>query len=158
MHEAGIARSIVTAIRDNGLVGVPVRVVVTGGHDAPDDFDASLRFHLSIAAVDIELGPVEIVHRPGPRWCPACGRPSIGLVDASCPDCGGPTMGTPSEEAIELEWGEMPGTSDPAVGDRGPSAGGAPGAQAGVMRSNVPAAPADPPADGDRRRPDARDP
>lgn len=122
MHEAGIARSIVAAIRDNGLAGLPVRVVVTGGHDAPDDFDASLRFHLSVAAAGIDLGPVEIVHRPGPRWCPACGRPSVGLVDAPCPGCGGPTLGTPSEEGIELEWGEAAATPDPAVGDRGPSA------------------------------------
>jgi Zn finger protein HypA/HybF involved in hydrogenase expression len=155
VHEAGIARTIADAIRDHGIDGVPVRVLVTGGHDVPADFDASLRFHLEVVAPGLDPDRLTIVHRPAPRWCPSCGTSSDGLPGGTCPGCGGPTLGSSSDESIELEW------------DAAASSGTAgPGRRAGVdglvhdgaVPSSPSADPAARAATGDRERPHADGP
>jgi len=133
MHEAGIARAIAETLRGEGFVGVPVRVLVTGGHDEPAAFDVSLMFHLGLAAPEMDLSMVRIVHLPSERWCPTCGHRFDAVGESDCPACGGATMGSRLDESIEIERVDGPGPSDPAQGAGGPSARELGAAQAGDM-------------------------
>jgi Zn finger protein HypA/HybF involved in hydrogenase expression len=130
MHEAGLARAIAETIRQQGLVGARIRILVTGGHDDPAAFDSSLLFHLELAAPELDLGRIAIVHEPSERWCPSCGLRSKAVGDADCPACGRATMADRTEERIEIEADEPAdpeareaarGTSDPPGGDPRPS-------------------------------------
>lgn len=123
MHEAGIARAIADTLRAEGLLGVPVRVLVTGGHDEPAAFDASLLFHLELAAPDVDLALLRIVHLPSGRWCPSCGERSEAAGEADCPACGSATMASQPDERIEIERADGPGSYDPP--DRADSPSGA---------------------------------
>jgi hypothetical protein len=130
VHEAGIARAIAETLRAEGLLDVPVRVLVTGGHDDPAAFDASLLFHFELAAPDVDLALVRIVHLPSDCWCPTCGHRFEAVGEVDCPACGGPTMGSRLDEHIEIERADGPGPSDPGDGDGRPSAAGGPTAHA----------------------------
>lgn len=136
MHEAGLAAAIASAIREGGLVGRPVRVLVTGGHDEPSAFDASLRFHLASALPEADTTDLAIVHLPSEHWCASCGRRFDAIWDEPCPDCGGAGLPSRLDEGIELEVVDGPGPSDPSIGDGGPSAEPRPGAQAGDMEGS----------------------
>lgn len=103
MHEAGIARGIAETLREEGLLGVPVRVLVTGGHDEPAAFDASLLFHLGLAAPENDLALIRIVHLPSERWCSGCGLRFEAVGEVDCPSCGAATMGTHIDERVEIE-------------------------------------------------------
>jgi len=113
VHEAGIAHGIAETLREEGLLGVPVRVLVTGGHDEPSAFDASLLFHLGLAAPEVDLGLVRIVHLPSERWCSACGRTFEAVGEVDCPDCGGATMGRMLDEQVEIEADADPAPERP---------------------------------------------
>lgn len=121
MHEAGIARSIAATLRDAGLQGRPFRVLVTGGHAVPADFDAALLANLEIVEPPVDSRLVEIVHLPTDLLCAGCGSSFRGPVDAVCPRCGGPGLAGRMDEVIEIESLEGPGSSDTGVGDGGPS-------------------------------------
>jgi len=133
VHEAGIARAIAETLRTEGLVGVPVRVLVTGGHDEPADFDASLLLHLGLAAPGIDLSSIRVVHLPSERWCATCGNRFEAVGEADCAACGGATMASQLDERVEIERADGPGSSDPAEGAGGPSAAVAGEAQSGAM-------------------------
>ena len=104
MHEAGIARAVASELRQQGVPGDRVRLFVTGGHGQPEDFDAALRLHLSLALPEIDSAAIEIVHRPTSRLCPSCAVtfPGIRPLDP-CPACGSPGLETPISEELELE-------------------------------------------------------
>lgn len=117
MHEAGLATAVVGAIREHGLAGRHVRVVVTGGHDDPGAFDESLRFHLQLSGPELDLSRIEIVHLPSDRWCPSCGHRFAAVGDADCPSCGRATMAERTEERVELETVDDEGPAEAATGD-----------------------------------------
>jgi hypothetical protein len=152
VHEAGLAAAIATAVRDAGLVGRPVRIVVTGGHDEPSAFDQALLFHLSAALPEADATLFTIVHDASEQWCPACGRPFEAVWGQPCPACGGPGLPVRMDEEIAIEPGEGPGPSDPSIGDGGPSAAPRARAQAEPMEGSGPGAS----AGGVPRRPDGR--
>ena len=105
MHEAGIARVVADEIRDRALPGDHVRLLVTGGHGDPDDFDAALRFHLEVVLSGYDTGTIEIVHRPTQRMCSSCAVPFEGVRALDpCPTCGSPGMAVPGPEQIDLEF------------------------------------------------------
>ncbi|HYM84062.1 MAG TPA: hydrogenase/urease maturation nickel metallochaperone HypA [Candidatus Dormibacteraeota bacterium] len=148
MHEAGLAAAVATAIRDEGLVGRRVRIVVTGGHDEPSAFDEALRFHLSGALPEVDAASLWIVHEPSEHWCSACGRRFEALWGEACPACGGTALPAHLDEELAIEPAEDlgprnragpsagPGPSDPWIGDGIPSAGRAAPAQAGTMEGS----------------------
>jgi Zn finger protein HypA/HybF involved in hydrogenase expression len=107
MHEAALARTIAIELREArkaGLVGPP-RVLVWGGHDEPEDFDAALLLHLVLAAPELGGGVLEIVHVPVDRLCSGCGRQfNAGNPLAVCPTCGCAALPTATSEEVELEW------------------------------------------------------
>jgi hypothetical protein len=127
MHEAGIARAIAETLRAEGLLGVPVRILVTGGHDEPSAFDSSLLFHLELAAPDVDAALLSLVHLPSGRWCPSCAHRFEAVGEADCPACGGATMASQVDELIEIEVADGPapadgpGSSDPPDGAERPS-------------------------------------
>jgi Zn finger protein HypA/HybF involved in hydrogenase expression len=147
MHEAGLARAVAETIHAEGLVGVPVRLLVTGGHAEPSAFDEAFRFHLSVVAPDLAPALVEILHRPAPQRCVGCGLDFEDVFQAPCPACGGVALPGMSHEELELEPVDEPavtfgpperdgGTAGTGTGDRetgpgdsaarGPSVRGAP--------------------------------
>lgn len=104
MHEAGIARAVAGAIRDQAAPDDLIRLFVTGGHGQPEDFDAALRLHLALALPDRDPAAFEIVHRPTSRLCPACAVTFDGIRPLDpCPTCGSPGLETPVSEEIDLE-------------------------------------------------------
>ena len=103
MHEAGIAIAIAGALRKEPPDGSRVRLLVSGGHGEPDDFDESLRFHLAAAAPDLDLHDLEIVHLAVDRLCSRCGATfSASEPDAVC-SCGGSSLPLPTPERVEIE-------------------------------------------------------
>jgi hypothetical protein len=104
MHEAGLAAAVADALRRAPLDGARVRLLVSGGHGDPDDFDGALRLHLIAAAPELEAVPLEIVHLPAPRLCIGCGREYAAVAeDAPCPSCGASGLAVPSPERLEIE-------------------------------------------------------
>ncbi len=107
MHEAGIASAVADALRREGvatLAGARVRLLVSGGHSEPVDFDESLRFHLAAAAPDVDVAAIEIVHLPIERLCAGCGEPFAAVsADEPCPRCGGSGLPVPTPESVEIE-------------------------------------------------------
>jgi len=104
MHEAGLAMAIAEALRDERRAGDRVRLVVSGGSSATEDFDAVLRLHLALSAPELDPTEVEIVHLPSERSCLGCGASFTATVaDATCPSCGAPSFVVPSPERIDLQ-------------------------------------------------------
>ncbi len=104
MHEAGIARAVADEIRQQGAQGDQVRLFVTGGHGQPEDFDAALRLHLSLALPGLDTAAIEVVHRPTSRLCPSCAVTFDGIRPLDpCPTCGSVGLETPISEEIDLE-------------------------------------------------------
>ena len=136
MHEAGLAAAIATAVREAGLAGRPVRILVAGGHDEPSAFDSSLLFHLGSALPETDPALVSIVHEPTEHWCPSCGRRFDAVWQEPCPDCGSAGMPTRLDEEVSVEPAEGPGPSDPSIHDRGPSAPARTGVHAGRMEGS----------------------
>lgn len=107
MHEAGLAVAVAEALRREGVAaasGTRVRLLVSGGHAEPDDFDGSFRFHLATAAPEFDAVAIEIVHLPIDRVCVGCGGTfaSVG-ADEPCPRCGGSGLPVPTPERVEIE-------------------------------------------------------
>jgi Zn finger protein HypA/HybF involved in hydrogenase expression len=107
MHEAGLAAAVAAALRQQGvttLAGARVRLLVSGGHAEPADFDDSFRFHLVTAAPELGAADVEIVHLPVERVCIGCGDPFAAVsADDPCPRCGGSSLPVPTPERVEIE-------------------------------------------------------
>jgi Zn finger protein HypA/HybF involved in hydrogenase expression len=104
MHEAGIARGIVAALRREDIDGRRVVLHVRGGHHEPAEFESSLRFHLQLEAPDLDPARFELVHDPAPRLCVACGREfQAALPDDPCPACGGSSLPVIDHEQVEIE-------------------------------------------------------
>lgn len=137
MHEAGVANAIAATIREAGLLGGPVRVLVTGGHDAPPAFDAAVRFHLSALLPELAADELAIVHLPAEHWCADCGETFEAVWDEPCPRCGGPGLMVSTAETIEVEGSGWAGSSDPSIGDRGPSASSAAARHADGMEGHA---------------------
>lgn len=105
MHEAGLAVAIADALREQRPVGARVRLLVTGGHAEPEDFDGALRLHLAAAAPGLDVAAIEIVHLPAGRLCVGCGREfAAASSETPCPGCGGSALPVDGRERIELEW------------------------------------------------------
>lgn len=111
MHEAALAGTLASRLRQaraTGPLGRP-RLLVRGGHDEPDDFDASLRLHLALAAPDVDSATLEILHLPVERICSGCGGTfSSDRFAAACPLCGRPALPNRALESVELEWTDGP--------------------------------------------------
>jgi hypothetical protein len=106
MHEARVAQSIVGEILDRGLQSYSLRVVVSGGHGDRAAFDEALRVQLAAALPTLDVGGVEIVHRPAAQLCGGCGGAFIAEHGTRCPMCGGEGVAVPVPEHVILEWGE----------------------------------------------------
>jgi len=115
MHEAGLARAIVKALRNRAVApargtgtstdtGTGVRVLVTGGHHPVAEFDNALRFHLASEAPELDLARLELIHLPAGRLCTGCGR-TYEATDPgeSCPTCGGASLPLIEREQVEIE-------------------------------------------------------
>lgn len=113
MHEAGLAVAVAEALRGERLENARVRLLVSGGHAEPEDFDASLRFHLGAVAPDLAAVVLEIVHLPMDRLCVGCGTTfqSVG-ADEPCPDCGSGGLPLNVQERLEIEL-VRPGVGGP---------------------------------------------
>jgi hypothetical protein len=103
VHEAGIARAIAAELRERGLAVGEVRLLVEGGHDAPDAFDASLRAHLALEMPGVDV--IRILHLPSLRLCAGCGRAFESVTaEDPCPVCGGSSLPEPvRNERVRLE-------------------------------------------------------
>lgn len=105
MHEAGLARGVVAALRERGLRLTDVRLTVRGGHHEPGEFEAELREHLSAALAGDEaaVAALEIVRLPSGHFCPTCGSEfeSPG-VDEPCPNCRAETLAAVADEQIDI--------------------------------------------------------
>jgi hypothetical protein len=113
MHESGLAAAVADALRGERLDGARVRLLVSGGHADPFDFDAAFRFHLTAAAPDLGALPLEIVHLPTDRLCVGCGRTFAAITaDEPCPKCGSVGLPTQTTERVEIEL-VRPGANDP---------------------------------------------
>jgi len=107
MHEAGLAVAVADALRREGVGAAPgtrIRLLVSGGHAEPDDFDGSFRFHLATAAPEFDAAAIEIVHLPIDRACVGCGAMFTAVgPDDPCPGCGGSGLPVPTAERVEIE-------------------------------------------------------
>lgn len=113
MHESGLAAAVADALRGASLDGARVRLLVSGGHADPFDFDAAFRFHLVAAAPVLGTVPLEIVHLPTDRLCIGCGGTFTAIcADEPCPRCGSVGLPTQTTERVEIEL-VRPGANDP---------------------------------------------
>ncbi len=107
MHEAGLANAVADALRREGIrqaADVRVRILVSGGHAEPEDFDGAFRMHLATAAPEFDTDAMEIVHVPIDRLCVGCGETFASVVaDEPCPRCGGAGLSIPTPERVEIE-------------------------------------------------------
>jgi Zn finger protein HypA/HybF involved in hydrogenase expression len=107
MHEAGLAAAVADALRREGVEavdGAHIRLLVSGGHSEPADFDDSFRFHLATRAPEYDAAAIEIVHLPVDRLCVGCGEPFAAVAsDEPCPRCGGSGLPVPTPEKVEIE-------------------------------------------------------
>jgi len=104
MHEAGIARSIVAALRREEPAGRQVVLHVMGGHHGPAAFESALRFHLGVEAPDLDTASFRVVHDPVARLCVGCGAEfNAPGPDDPCPGCGGPSLPLQEHEQVEIE-------------------------------------------------------
>ena len=104
MHEAGIARSIARALRDEPLDGRRVVLHVRGGNHAPEAFDSSLLFHLHLEAPELGAVAFEIVHDAATRLCVGCGQEfPAARPDEPCPRCRGSSLPLLDHEQVEIE-------------------------------------------------------
>jgi Zn finger protein HypA/HybF involved in hydrogenase expression len=111
MHESGLAAGVANALRRARLDGGnrPVTLVVSGGHDQPDAFDAAFRMHLSVRLPGFDLKRLAIEHRPSRAVCVTClGEFFADDHSSSCPICGGAGLVAPVPETAEIEWGDEP--------------------------------------------------
>lgn len=107
MHEAGLAEAVADALRRE-LAGAPgparFRLLVTGGHAEPDQFDDAFLFHLAAAVPELDVSTLEVVHLPVDRLCVGCGAAFAAVSsDEPCPQCGGSGLPVPSPERVEIE-------------------------------------------------------
>jgi Zn finger protein HypA/HybF involved in hydrogenase expression len=105
MHEAGLANSVVDAVRGAGPLepGARVRLLVSGGHHEPSEFESALRLHLRGNAPDLEP-LIDIVHVEAERLCMGCGGTFASIrAEDPCPACGGTAMPLPVPERIDVE-------------------------------------------------------
>ena len=115
MHEGRIAEALAVEIRDRGLDGPGIRLLVSGGLGDATAFDASLRLHLAAALPHVDVASIAIVHRPAARLCSGCAGAFVAARHTDhCPACGGEGVAVPTPERIELEWGPLPGSGDGA--------------------------------------------
>lgn len=113
MHESGLALAIADTLQTEHAAGAHVRVLVSGGHSDPDDFDASLRFHLALAAPGLDTDAIDIVHVSTDRLCAGCEQVFVASKpDARCPHCGASGLPIPTPERVEIEL-VRPGDTDP---------------------------------------------
>ena len=113
MHEAGLAVAVAEVLREGPVEGARVRLLVSGGHAAAADFDASFRFHLAAAAPDLAAVAIEIVHLASDRLCAGCGATFAAAgTEEPCPSCGGSGLPIPTLERVEIEL-ERPGAIGP---------------------------------------------
>jgi Zn finger protein HypA/HybF involved in hydrogenase expression len=113
MHEGRIAQAVAAEIRERGLDGRGVRLVVSGGHGDATAFEAALRLHLAAALPQVDVAAISIVHRPAVRLCGGCGGAFVAPRPTDdCPACGGEGVAIPTPERIDLEWGPIPGRRD----------------------------------------------
>lgn len=118
MHEGRIAQAVAAEIRERGLGGRGLRLVVSGGHGDAPAFDAALRLHLAVALPHLDVAAIEIVHRPAVHLCGGCGGAYVAPEPTSrCPACAGEGVAIPTPERIDLEWGPIHGGSDGPVLD-----------------------------------------
>jgi Zn finger protein HypA/HybF involved in hydrogenase expression len=106
MHEAGLATAVADALRREGVrqtADVRVRILVSGGHAEPEDFDGAFRMHLATAAPEFDTAAMEIVHLPIERLCVGCGQTFASVADEPCPRCGGSGLSIPATERVEIE-------------------------------------------------------
>jgi hypothetical protein len=107
MHEAGLAAAVADALRREGVGlndGGHLRLLVSGGHADAGDFDASFRLHLALAAPELDLAELDIVHLPVDRICVGCGATFASVeADEPCPRCEGSALSVPTPEHVEIE-------------------------------------------------------
>lgn len=104
MHEAGIARAVAGALREEGAQGRRVVLHVRGGHHGPEQFESALRLHLSIEAPELDQAALTVVHDAVPRLCVSCGREfPAARPDVPCPGCGGASLPLLDHEQVEVE-------------------------------------------------------
>lgn len=104
MHEAGLASAVAEALRQESLDGARVRLLVSGGHSHPHDFDGSFLMHLVATAPELEGVPFEIVHLPFPRLCVGCGARFDAVTEETpCPTCGSSGLPVATPERLEIE-------------------------------------------------------
>ena len=117
MHESALASSVAQAIRERALSGVPIRLVVSGGHSDAHAFDAALRLHLAAGAPEIDLEAMTIEHLAEERPCLWCSRTFAAVGSpADCPWCGGVGLTPPRPEHVEIIWTDSaPGTAGDGV-------------------------------------------
>jgi hypothetical protein len=137
MHEAGLARAVAATLRTAGLLRPehpPIRLIVSGGAHGASGFDAALLLHLQVAAPELDLTRLDIVHAPVAHHCLDCGSTFTDSgPDPCCPTCGGPGLAPAEPEHVDLEWRE------PAAG--GPterSATSSSGAEGRLARADRP--------------------
>ncbi len=104
MHEAGLARSVASALREQGRGLAEVRLLVRGGQHPAPEFDASLRAYLAAELPAEDASATEIVHVPVEQLCVSCGHEfRAPAPDAICPACGGSGLPAVLDEQVEIE-------------------------------------------------------
>jgi Zn finger protein HypA/HybF involved in hydrogenase expression len=106
VHELALAHAIVVALSEREGGWSRARLLIRGGHDAAEDFDAALRFHLSALEPEITEDCIEIFHLPVPRACASCGLTFVSAAPtASCPGCQGAALPIRGQQ-VEMEFVE----------------------------------------------------
>jgi hypothetical protein len=106
VHEAALALAVAEQIRQRGMLGRPMTLLVSGGHADADAFDAALRLHLAASEPRLDTDALTIVHLLEERPCLSCGQSfaAVGQL-ADCPYCGGvgPLRARPEKIEIALD-------------------------------------------------------
>lgn len=108
MHESGVARTIVAALRDHGPWDY-ARILITDPSFAHSV--EALRLHVQVEGPDLDLARLEIVNVAVPAVCMTCGADVAVFAAADpCPRCDGSVLTIASSPTITLELDRRAGT------------------------------------------------
>lgn len=101
MHEFGLARTVVVALRDHGPWD-HARILITDPSFAHSV--EALRLHVQVEGPDLDLDRLEIVNLAVPAACMTCGAEVAVFAAADpCPRCDGSVLIIASSPTITLE-------------------------------------------------------
>ena len=105
MHEASLATTVLTVLRDHPGPPGRVRIHLWDTSTPAADLAERVATYLATAEPPVQVTGVEVVLRPRQRLCAACATGWTSAEPApTCPTCDGPALPLPHDHRMEVEF------------------------------------------------------